>query len=121
MVLWPFTFGVFCDPSSPCRLSPGGGSAPAPAAASAEGTFYERKHEQGFAGECGPSEEMAGVYHLGFLYIKEAVDHLQSSPSEFCSVSPPRLGCQARGLSGCVLQRKGYLWAWETYLLLRRC
>lgn len=55
------------------------------------------------------------VLRLGFLCIREAVHHLHRSPSELFSVSPPRLGSQARGLSVCVPQRKGYLQAWETY------
>lgn len=73
-----------------CRVGTRGGSATIPAAASTEGTYYEWKHEQGFASECCHLEETLWVsesgssyitfLNLGFLYIIEVVGPPSNQP-----------------------------------------
>lgn len=122
-ILWPF----------PARLSPGGGSAPAPAAASSEGTCSEWKHEQGFAGERGPLEETVGgwitspFWTFDFATSKRQWTISRAARQSCSQARPYGWGVKPRGLSVCVPQRKGCLQAWKPktqlgcYHLLLRC
>lgn len=78
---------VFCG-SSTLRLGPGGGAAPAPAAAGTEGACHEREHEQGPAGECCPTEETQVPFlNLGSPYGKGGWAVSKAAGRAVCSLA----------------------------------